>query len=154
MRKTTNGQKPKPKLTDKEKSALDQYVANPKISKTEAVVRSNYDVTTRHSAGEIASRLFNKPAAQRYLESQAEQAANNIIAIANDKEVKAEVRLKANQDILDRTDGKATQKSINTSQTVKIIADFTGGAAGAPPPKVVVEPETPEAEPSPSSEPD
>jgi hypothetical protein len=148
MRKT------KPKLTDKEKSALDEYIADPKISKPEAVRRSKYNVTNNHSSQTIAGRLFNKPAAKRYLEEQAETAANNIFEMANDKAIKAEVRLKANQDILDRTDGKATQRSINQSQTVKIVADFTGGTAGpapAPAPGPIDASEIPEAELSPSS---
>jgi hypothetical protein len=38
-------------------------------------------------------------------------AIKNIVAIASDIDVKAETRLKANQDILDRTIGKAIQKT-------------------------------------------
>lgn len=160
MRKTT-----KPQLTDKQKRANDEYIANPKISKSEAIRRA-YNVKPEN-AGDMVPKVFNTPAARRYREDQAETAANNIFKLANDKSIKPEVQLKANQDILDRTDGKATQKSINQSQTVKIIADFTGGAAGpnpggqaGPKPVVAVEveplsepqpPETPEADPSLSS---
>ena len=146
----------KPLLTDKQKAANDEYINNPKISKTEAIVRT-YNVASRKNASAMVPKTFNTPAARRYREDQVERAANNIVEIANDKKVRPDVRLKANQDILDRNDGKATQKTENKSQTVKIIADFTGGTAGERPQPVAVleqEPvlslETPEAELSPS----
>src|SRR4051812_8733115 len=114
-------------LSEKEKAALDEKLANKKISNTEAVRRVYNVKTTGNSASALASKVFNKPASLRYLEVHAEMARNNIVELANDREIKPETRLKANQDILDRTDGKATLKTVTESSVLTLNADFSGG---------------------------
>jgi hypothetical protein len=114
------------RLTDKQKAAADNYLANPKLSKTEAVMRS-YNTPSRKSATSIASRVFNKPQVLEYLDEAASRAEQTIIRLM--KSDNDAIALKAAQDILDRTKGKATQRTISESQTVTITADFTGGSS-------------------------
>lgn len=120
-----------PKLTDKQKNALDEYIANPKISKSEAIRRS-YDIQHPKSAGAMVPKTFNTPQAKRYMEIHANRARDRIVELMEQND-KPELALKAAIDILDRTDGKATQKTLNQTQKVTIVADFTGGSAGERP---------------------
>jgi hypothetical protein len=116
------------KFTKKDKSALDAWINDPTISQTEAVMRSNFAAKDRASAGAIASRVFNKPTSKRYLEEHAEEAKNTIIYHMRNKD-NAKLSFEAAKDILDRTDGRPTQKVKNETSKVVINADFTGGQA-------------------------
>lgn len=114
------------KLTRKQKSALDEYLADPKISQTEAVMRSKYTSANRKVAGVTAAKLFNNPTAKRYLEEHAEEAKDTIIYHMRNKE-NAKLSFEAAKDILDRTDGRPTQRLQQETAKVVINADFTGG---------------------------
>jgi hypothetical protein len=113
MKKKPGRQDPKtalPKIKPKTKAMLELMANNPTINQTNAYMQT-HQTTNYQSAAASASALLKTPNVIIYREKQVQMAIKNIVAIASDIDVKAETRLKANQDILDRTVGKAIQKT-------------------------------------------
>lgn len=96
------------RLTKKQKDFAEEYV---KTGNGRQSVMKTYDPTTINAAGAIATENLKKPNVQEYIQSLAQEAANNIREIANTSENDG-VRLSANKDILDRGGYKAVEKSV------------------------------------------
>lgn len=111
------------KLKPRSKAMAKIMVEKPKLSKTDAYLET-HNTTNRATARAEAAKLTAKPSFQIYKQEQVEQAKTNILDLANNAENES-VRLKANQDVLDRNEGRATQKQIteNTNLNVNIEAD-------------------------------
>lgn len=105
-------------LTRKEKAFADELIANPKISGSEAAMRT-YNASTRESAGVIAVDNLKKPRVLAYLEGHVQGAQETItdIMLHSDSD---KLRLDASKEILDRTVGKAVQKHQSTSVNINI----------------------------------
>lgn len=100
---------PKPliKLTRKQKNFADLLIENPKMSATEAV-NQTYNVANRHTAEVIASENLRKPELQIYMQEHVDLAKRRIVELTSDE--KSDIALRASQDILDRSLGKARQQ--------------------------------------------
>lgn len=72
-----------------------------------------------------AYKLMTKTESKIYLQKHINKAVTNIVDIADNAKSEG-VRLSANQDILDRTQGKATQQIQTTSNVVVINLDLSG----------------------------
>lgn len=70
-----------------------------------------------------AYKLLQKPEAQIYLEKHISKASNRIVNLVDSD--KPDIALRASQDILDRTQGKAIQQVQTTSKTISINIDLT-----------------------------
>lgn len=122
--------KPSVKLKPNSKAMAKLEVEDPKISQTEAYL-ATHKTTNRATARAEASKLTAKPSYQIYKQEQVEQAKVNILDLANNAENES-VRLKANQDVIDRNEGRATQKQItenlnlnlNVEANDQIASDF------------------------------
>lgn len=123
-------------LTRKHKAFTKEYGANPKISATEAV-RRTYNVTSDHSAEQIAHELLRKPEIRTELAKYESKAENNLMILA-DKSTElamtgtregasyAAVSERVNNSIIDRLRGKSTIRTEIQSQAVTLNIDLTG----------------------------
>lgn len=85
--------------------------------------------TSDQQASVNASRLINNEKYAIYKASAVGKAKRRIVALVNsDNE---NIALKASQDIIDRTEGKATQKTESVNKTVEVKLDLTGVRLGA-----------------------
>lgn len=100
-----------PKLTPKQEGFVKDYIETGNA--TEAA-RRNYNPTTDGSARAIGSENLTKPNIIERLRGAQSIAYTTIVDLAQNAE-KEDVRLRAAQDIVDRTEGKATQKNDLTS---------------------------------------
>ena len=115
-------------IKPKTKAMIDLMNENPKLSATEAYIRT-HETEDRKSASVSASKLLAKPNVIGYKDSAVRKAKRRIVSLVDsDNENTA---LKAAQDILDRNEGKAIQKTENTSRTVEVKLDLTGVRIGS-----------------------
>jgi phage terminase small subunit len=110
------------KLTRKQKAFADHLINNPKQSATKAV-QATYNTKDYSTAGSIAVENLQKPAIQLYLDDHIQKAKNRIITLVDSE--KEEIALRASDSILDRSLGKAVQRSEVQSTSVNLNLDLT-----------------------------
>lgn len=130
------------RLKPKTKEFVDTLLSNPKLSQTEAYIRT-HATNNRKAASVEASRTLAKPSVGIYKASQVAKAKKRIVSLVDtDNE---SIALKASQDILDRTEGKAIQRNETTSRVVEVKLDLSGVRIGAhymaPVPEPIIEEE-------------
>lgn len=106
-------------MKPKTKAFADELIKDPKISQTEAYIRTHI-TTNRDSARNSASELMAKPSVQIYLKKHVQMAKRTMVSLAGDDRVKSGDRIKAAQDILDRTLGKAVQRTESENKNVNM----------------------------------
>lgn len=116
------------KLKPKTKATVDEILANPSISHTEAYIR-NHGTTNRNSARASVAKMLAKPSVQIYKDSAVRKAKERIVSLVESSN--ESIALKSSQDILDRTEGKAIQRNETTSKVVEVKLDLTGVRLGA-----------------------
>jgi hypothetical protein len=115
-------------IKPKTKEFIDLMQADKKLSATEAYIMT-HQTNSRKTAGIEASRLLKKPSVSIYKASIVKKAKNKIgLLIDSDNE---SIALKASQDVIDRTEGKAIQKNETTSKVVTVKLDLSGLKLGA-----------------------
>jgi hypothetical protein len=115
-------------LKPKTKQLVDNLLENPKLSQTQAYI-DIHGTTNRDSARATASALLAKPNVQIYKESAVKKAKTRIVTLIESQN--ESIALKASQDVLDRTEGKAIQRNETTARTVEVKLDLTGVRIGA-----------------------
>lgn len=110
-------------LKTKTKAFADELLANPKISQTEAYIKT-HQTNNRKSASVSASKLLAKPSVLIYLEEHTNMARKRIVSLV-DGASKEEIQLRASQDILDRTYGKPTQRAEVVTTGITLNIDLT-----------------------------
>lgn len=115
-------------LKPKSKQVIDLMIDNPKLSQTEAY-SIVHGTDNRKTANVNASKLLAKTSAQIYKASAVGKAKKRIVELVESGN--ENIALKASQDILDRTEGKATQKTESINKTVEVKLDLTGVRIGA-----------------------
>jgi len=108
----------------KTKAFADELLAHPKLSNTEAYLRT-HQTTNRKSASVSASKLLAKPSVSIYLEKHISNARKRVVDLI-DNAGKEEIQLRAAQDILDRSYGKATQRTEGVATGITLNIDLTG----------------------------
>jgi phage terminase small subunit len=98
-------------LTPKQDKFLKRYLETG--NGTEAV-KEVYGATSDNSAAVIASQNLRKPSIMEKFREAQSLAYSTIVDLATNAENES-VRLKASQDIMDRTEGRAMQKTDVTS---------------------------------------
>ncbi len=115
-------------LKPKTVEMLDLMIANPKLSQTEAYIRT-HQTNNRKVAANNASLLMAKDGVQIYKNSIVKKAKRKIgLLIDSENE---SIALKASQDVIDRTEGKAIQKNETTQKVVTVKLDLEGVRIGA-----------------------
>lgn len=105
-------------LTKKQKAFADTLINNPKMSATQAALRTygKNAPTTYGTARQIATENLAKPSIQLYMDSHIEKAKLTVVSLMDSK--KDDIKLRASESILDRTYGKPTQKTDTTSMSL------------------------------------
>jgi hypothetical protein len=116
------------RIKPKTKAMVDLLQNDPKLSQTEAYIRT-HKTENRLNAGIAASKLLKKPNVQIYSESAVRKAKKRIVSLVDsDNE---SIALKASDSIIDRNEGKAIQRNETTSRTVEVKLDLTGLRIGS-----------------------
>ena len=100
---------PTKKLTIKQRRFVDEVIATWNATESASKV---YKVKNRTTAWAIGTENLQKPLIKAEIEDRLQIAKDNIFKLAN-KAKSENVRLSANQDIIDRREGKATQKIVS-----------------------------------------
>lgn len=104
-------------MKPKSKATVDLILKNPKISNTEAYLRT-HKTTDRNSARASVSKLLAKPNVQIYMDNHVKKAKERIVELVGSK--KEEIALKASDSILDRALGKPVTTAHNTSVSINL----------------------------------
>lgn len=110
-------------MKTKTKAFADTLLSNPKLSNTEAYLRT-HKTTNRRSASVSAARLLATPSVSIYLEKHVSMARRRIVQLV-DSAGREETQLRAAQDVLDRSYGKATQRTEVHATGVTLNIDLT-----------------------------
>lgn len=115
-------------IKPKTKEFVDLMNADPKLSATEAYIRT-HQTESRATARTNASQLLAKTNVAIYKSSIVKKAKVKVgLLIDSSNE---SIALKAAQDVIDRTEGKAIQKNETTSKVVTVKLDLSGLKLGA-----------------------
>jgi hypothetical protein len=116
------------KIKPRTKAFVDELINNKDISNTEAYIRT-HDTNNRTTASVQASNLLRKRSVSIYKASAVKKAKERIVTLVDSGN--ENIALKASQDIIDRTEGKAVQKSESINRTVEVKLDLSGARIGA-----------------------
>ena len=115
------------RIKPRTQAMVDKILDNPKLSQTQAYI-DTHETNNRKVASIEASKLLAKPSVRIYKDSAVRKAKSRIVSLVDsDNE---NIALKASQDIIDRTEGKAQQKDGDVSRTVHVSLDLTGVKLG------------------------
>lgn len=104
-------------MKPKTKEFVDILLEDPKISATNAYL-ATHETTNRTTAKNNAHQTLKKPNVQIYMQKHAKRAANRIVELIDSE--KEDMSFKASVEILDRTYGKAIQKSVNQNTNLNV----------------------------------
>jgi hypothetical protein len=116
------------RIDDKTKQFYDELIDNPTVGVREAYIKTRGESTSPLQASVNASRLKNSDKYQIYKASAVGKAKRRVVELVGSRN--ESIALKAAQDVLDRTEGKAVQKNENVSRTVEVKLDLTGVRLG------------------------
>lgn len=119
-----------PKLTRKQQAFVNELIANPKQSVTQATLKT-YNVKDANVARAVGSENLAKPSIMQHLVANSVRAEEKIVELLEAE--KQEVQIQAAKDILDRVHGKATQKIEQTTTGVTLTIDLTSALADTTP---------------------
>ena len=123
-KKTANKRKrPSGYLKANSKKVLDLYAAQEKKNAA-AAYKAVHPEANSTTAATNAYKLLQKPAANIYLEQHIDNARSTIVDLSQNSE-RDNIRLQASQDILDRSYGKATNKTETTTLSIEAILTDT-----------------------------
>lgn len=115
-------------LKTKTKEFVDTLIDNPKMTQGEAYL-ATHKTNSKRNASIAASKLLKQPNVIGYKSSAVGKAKRRIITLVDSEN--QSIALKASQDIIDRNEGKAVQKSESINRTVEVKLDLTGARIGA-----------------------
>lgn len=115
-------------ISRKTKEFYDEIIDNPKQKNVEAYLKT-HEPKSIQSAHVQSSRLLNSDKYHIYKASAVGKAKRRIVSLVDSDN--QNIALKASQDILDRTEGKAIQRNETTSKTVEVKLDLSGLRLGA-----------------------
>lgn len=104
------------------KKTLDIIAGQEKRNATEAYLQTHPNVS-RAVAQAQSGKLMAKPEAQIYLKEHVSKASNRIVELVDNE--KPDIALRAAQDVLDRSHGKAIQQVNQTTTGVTLNIDLT-----------------------------
>jgi len=110
-------------MKPKTKAFADELLAHPKLSNTEAYIRT-HRTTNRRSASVSAARLLATPSVSIYMNKHINMARQRVVDLVENAG-KEDVQLRAAQDILDRSYGKATQRAEVAATGITLNLDLT-----------------------------
>jgi hypothetical protein len=115
------------RLRPKTKALYDEIINNPKITQREAYMK--YHNSSVAAADANASKLLRSDKYNIYKAAAVGKAKRRIVQLVDSNN--ESIALKASQDIIDRTSGKAVQRNETTSNVVEVKLDLSGARLGA-----------------------
>lgn len=115
-------------LKPKTKQLVDMLIDKPGLTQTEAY-KILHPKANDNTARNAAAKILQKPAVIGYKDSAVKKAKLRIVSLVDSPN--DNTALKAAQDIIDRNEGKAVQKTESINRTVEIKLDLTGERLGA-----------------------
>ena len=122
-KQTTKRKRPSGYLKANSKKVLDLYAAQEKKNAA-AAYKAVHPKAAATTAASNAYQLLQKPSAQIYLQQHIDNARQTIVELSQQSN-KDTIRLQASQDILDRSYGKATNKTETTTLSIEAILTDT-----------------------------
>lgn len=116
------------RLKPKTRQFIDKLIEEPKLSQTEAYIQT-HETNNRNTAKVEASKLLTKPNVQIYKASAVGKAKRRVVELVGSNN--ESIALKASQDILDRTEGKAVQRHETENRSVEVKLDLSGVRIGS-----------------------
>jgi hypothetical protein len=114
-------------IKPKTKAVIDELIENPQLTNTEAYMR-HHKTSNKNTAATAMNKLLKKPSVIGYKDSAVKSAKRRIISLVDSEN--ESIALKASQDIIDRNEGKAIQKTETNSKVVEIKLDLSGSKLG------------------------
>ena len=108
-------------LTRKQIAFVDTLLSNTSLSATEAYMQI-YGNSSRKAASVNSARTLAKASVAIYADSAVKSAKERIVSLV--KSDNESIALKASQDIVDRTEGKAVQKNETINKTIEVKLDL------------------------------
>jgi hypothetical protein len=115
-------------IKPKTREFVDELLSTKGISQTDAYLKV-HPKASRVTAKNAASKLLQKPAVIGYKDSAVGKAKRRIVSLVDS--TNESIALKAAQEVIDRNEGKATQKSEHTNQSISVRLDVGGLRIGA-----------------------
>ena len=115
-------------IKPKTKAMIDDMLDDPKLTQREAYMR-HHKTTNLNTVDRALNRTMKKPSVIGYKDSAVKKAKRRIIELVDSSN--ESIAVKASQDIIDRNEGKAIQKSETTSKIVTVKLDIGGARLGA-----------------------
>jgi ribosomal protein S20 len=115
------------RIKPKTKAMVDMLADDKTLSQTEAYIRT-HKTESRATARNNASKTLAKTSVRIYSDSIVRKAKTRVGQLVDSEN--ESIALKASQDIIDRTEGKAQQKDSDKSRTVTVKLDLTGVKLG------------------------
>jgi phage terminase small subunit len=115
------------KLTRKQKAFADTLLDNPKMSATQAALKTYGKPdkpATYNTARDIASENLSKPHIQLYLQNHDYESQSTIVEMMKQREDKR-LAFDAAKDIQDRVHGRATQRVEQHTEGITLHIDLT-----------------------------
>jgi hypothetical protein len=109
-------------LKTNSKRILDVMVSKPNLNQTQAYKQIHPNASD-NTARNNASQLLKKPEAQIYLQKHIDKAKETIVTLLDSD--KPDIQLRSATDILDRTQGKATQRIEQHTTGVQFSIDLS-----------------------------
>jgi hypothetical protein len=113
-------------LKKNSKDTLDIIAGQTKRNAT-AAYKETHPTATQKTAQAAVNKLLAKPEAQVYLQEHITKASNRIVELVDNE--KPDIALRASQDVLDRSHGKAIQQVNQTTTGVTLVIDLTSSLA-------------------------
>lgn len=110
-------------IKPKTRQLVDNLIANPKLTQTQAYI-DLHKTENRKTAAIAASKLLQKPSVQIYRDSAISKAKRRIVSLVDSNN--ESIALKASDSILDRSLGKAVQRTETEGRTVHVSLDVSG----------------------------
>lgn len=104
-------------MKPKTKEFVDLTLKNPKMSQTEAYIRT-HETENRRAARVSASKLMNKPNVQIYKQAHVKKAKEKIVKLMESKD--EAMVFKASESILDRELGKPLTRTNNVNMNINV----------------------------------
>lgn len=116
------------RIKHKTKLVIDELMDNPQLTHAQAYMK-HHSTTNKNTASTAVTKLLKKPSVIGYQASAVGKAKRRVIELVDSKN--ESVALKASESIIDRTEGKAVQKTENLTRTLEVKLDLSGVRIGA-----------------------
>lgn len=115
-------------IKQKTKDVIDEMLEKPNELPRDIYMK-HHKTTNKNTASTAMNKLLKKPSVIGYRDAAVGKAKRRIVSLVDS--TNESIALKAADSIIDRNEGKAVQKTENTSRTVRVSLDLSGLRLGS-----------------------